>query len=355
MSDKHFLWFFTKVSIIIVGAFIFFHILYLGKDFLIPLILAFFLSAALIRTHHTLQDKFKLPKIISLLATTLVYVWLLTLVAMIINNNVQSIVAQSGNYEEKIVQIVNSGLWIVGLEQTFSFENLIKTLNIESILSGIGSALTAVLASMSTILIYTAFILAEYKFLGNKAATLFSLSKDGKSLAKVFRKVEEDIAAYFKIHSFFSLGTGIGTYIICLALGIEFAAFWWLLAFLLNYIPTIWSALAAIIPVLFGVIQFWAWWAWEGVIALWVLLWMLQFAMGNVFEPKFLWSRLNLSPLVILLSLTFWGYIWGVIWMFLSIPLMVMINIICSHFESTKWIHVLLSQKGNIEKSKKKK
>ncbi len=117
---------------------------------------------------------------------------------------------------------------------------------------------------------------------------------------------------------------------------------------MLNYIPTIGSALAAIIPPSFSIVQFGASGQWGIVGLLALLLITLQFVMGNVLEPKFLGNKLNLSPLVILLSLTFCGYIWGVIGMFLSIPLMVMVNIICSHFDETQWIHVILSQKGKL-------
>lgn len=353
MSQKYMLWgFFTKSSVIIIWLFVFFYILYLGKDLLIPLVLAFFLAAALIRTHHAFSHRLKFPKIISLFATAFLYIWFLSLVAMIVNNNVQSIILDSASYENKIVQIINSAMWALGFEQTFSFESVIKSINIQSLLSGIGWAMTTVLASMSTILIYTAFILAEYHFIGNKASTLFKLSPEGKTLKTVFLKIEEDIASYFKIHNLFSLGTWVGTFLICLALGVEFAAFWGLLAFLLNYIPTIGSALAAIIPLCFSVIQFGADGAWGTVAALGILLSALQFMMWNVLEPKFLWNKLNLSPLVIILSLTFWGYIWGVIGMFLSIPLMVMVNIACSHFETTRWIHVILSQKGTLDTKK---
>jgi len=349
MSQKYNMWgFFTKGSIILIGAYVLFYILYLGKDLLIPLVLAFFLSAALIRTHHALLRRLKLPKIVSLFATAFLYIWALSLVAMIVNNNVQSIIADSASYEDKIVQIINGAFWVIWLEQSFSFKNVIESINIQSLLSGIGGAMTAVLASMSTILIYTAFILAEYHFIGNKATTLFKLSPEWKTLKVVFQKIEEDIVSYFKIHNLFSLGTWVGTYIICLTLWVEFAAFWGLLAFLLNYIPTIGSALAAIIPLCFSVIHFGAEGQWWIVAILGILLIALQFTMWNILEPKFLWNKLNLSPLVILLSLTFWGYIWWVIGMFLSIPLMVMLNIACSHFDSTRWIHVILSQKGKL-------
>jgi len=353
MSEKYNLWgFFTKISVIIIWAYVFFYILYLGKDLLIPLVLAFFLAAALIRTHHAFSKKLKLPRVLSLFATAFLYIWALSLVAMIVNNNVQSIISDSASYESKIVGIVNGAFWVIWIEQSFSFRNVIESINIQSLLSGIGWAMTTVLASMSTILIYTAFILAEYSFIGNKATTLFKLSPEWKTLKAVFQKIEEDIASYFKIHNLFSLWTWVGTFIVCLALWVEFAAFWGLLAFLLNYIPTIGSALAAIIPICFSVIQFGAEWQWWIVAILAALLVALQFTMWNILEPKFLWNKLNLSPLVILLSLTFWGYIWWVIGMFLSIPLMVMVNIACSHFNTTRWIHVILSQKGTLTTKK---
>lgn len=356
MTRDNIFWsFFVRASIIIVWAFVFFYILYLGKDLLIPLILAFFLSAWLIKTHHTFSRKLKFPKIVSLFATGALYIWALSLIAMIINNNLQSIISDSASYEEKIVGIVNGALGIVGLEQSFSFEGAIKSINISSLLSGIGSAMTGVLASTSTILIYTAFILAEYHYIGNKTSVLAGLSPEWKTFKLVLKKIKEDISSYFKIHNLFSAGTGIGTFIICSLLWVEFAAFWGLLAFMLNYIPTIGSAVAAIIPICFSVIQFGAVGEWGIVAALAGLLIVLQFMMGNVLEPKFLWNRLNLSPLVILLSLTFWGYIWGVIGMFLSIPLMVMVNIVCSHFKNTQWIHVILSQKWNLVTTKQKK
>lgn len=352
MNQNPSLSFFVKGSIILLWLYVFFYILLLGKDLLIPLILAFFLASSLIRTHHILQEKCKLPRFVSIIGTAILYIGVLSIFAMIINNNVQSIINNAPQYEEKIVQVINGVLGAVGLEQSFSFGNIFNSLNLSSLFSSIGWAMTSILASASTILIYTAFILAEYTFIGTKFTTLIALSPEGKKLWEVFGKIKKDIASYFMIHNFFSASTGIGTYIICLSLGIDFAAFWWLLAFMLNYIPTIGSAMAAVIPVFFSLIQFGANEQWWMVWVLAALLGALQFTMGNVIEPKFLGNKLNLSPLVILLSLTFWWYIWWVVGMFLSIPLMVMVNIACSYFESTKWIHIILSQKGTLDTKK---
>lgn len=74
----------------------------------------------------------------------------------------------------------------------------------------------------------------------------------------------------------------------------------------------------------------------------------IQVFMGNVVEPRWLGNTLNLSPLVILVSLTIWASIWGIVGMFLSVPIMVILNIILANFEKTRKIAVFLSQNGNV-------
>jgi len=76
----------------------------------------------------------------------------------------------------------------------------------------------------------------------------------------------------------------------------------------------------------------------------------IQFTIGNILEPRFMGSSLNLSPLVVMLSLAIWGSIWGVAGMFLSVPFTVILMIIFSQFEKTQNIAILLSQDGNIKK-----
>ena len=122
--------------------------------------------------------------------------------------------------------------------------------------------------------------------------------------------------------------------------------FWGFAAFLLNYIPTIGSVVAVILPALLAVLQF-------NVptppIMILVSLGIVQFVVGNLLEPRLHGERLNLSPLVVLLSLALWGTIWGVVGMFLSVPITVTILIICSEFRRTRPLAIILSQSGKID------
>ena len=125
----------------------------------------------------------------------------------------------------------------------------------------------------------------------------------------------------------------------------RFAFFWAFLIFILNYIPTIGYLIATLFPALISLLQFGTF---INPMIVLVAIGSIQFLVGNVIEPKLMGNSLNVSPLVVLISLAFWGTIWGVTGMILSVTITIMIIISCSQFKSTKWIAILLSENGNI-------
>ena len=124
--------------------------------------------------------------------------------------------------------------------------------------------------------------------------------------------------------------------------GLEFAIFFAFIIFLLNFIPNIGSIIAVTFPVIFSLVQFESLYLTSIFLALMI---GVQVLMGNFVEPKFVGNKLNLSPLVIILSLVFWGSLWGVVGMLLSVPIMVIINIILAAIPSTRPIAILFSEK----------
>jgi predicted PurR-regulated permease PerM len=125
--------------------------------------------------------------------------------------------------------------------------------------------------------------------------------------------------------------------------GLDFAAFWALLVFILNFIPTIGSIVATILPGLLGLVQFESW---KPVIILLVGITVIQQALGNFIEPNLMGMTLNLSPLVVVMSLILWGMLWGIVGMFLCVPITVILVIILGNFPATRWVAVLLSKEG---------
>jgi AI-2 transport protein TqsA len=172
---------------------------------------------------------------------------------------------------------------------------------------------------------------------------------DDPAKAAQFKKISKEIARqvqrYIGMKTAVSALTGLVSYAILHLVGVDFAALWALLIFFLNFIPNIGSALGVLFPALLTLVQFDTLTPFLIVTA---SLGAVQFVIGNVIEPAFMGKSLNLSSFMILLSLSFWGALWGIPGMFLSVPLMVVTAIVCAHFSGLRWIAVMLSTDGRL-------
>jgi predicted PurR-regulated permease PerM len=156
----------------------------------------------------------------------------------------------------------------------------------------------------------------------------------------------ERIEIYIRVKTFVSALTAALSYAVMWLFEINYASFWALIIFLLNYIPNIGSILAVTFPTVLTLAQFA-----DPVVTLTVggILTALQFTIGNIVEPRLMGTSLNLSPFVIILSLAVWGSIWGVAGMFLCVPLTMILLILLSQFPQSRPIAVLLSGNGRLD------
>ena len=162
-------------------------------------------------------------------------------------------------------------------------------------------------------------------------------------LANTFKAITEQIQRYIILKIAINLTAGIIVWIFLSMLGVEFAFIWGLFTFLFNFIPTIGSAIALVLPVVMTLLEFGSV-TFAAVVAL--ILIAIQTLFFNLIEPNLIGKRLNLNPLLILLSVLIWGYIWGIVGMLLSIPLTAIIKIIISNSDSENLIFIsdLMSQ-----------
>ena len=153
--------------------------------------------------------------------------------------------------------------------------------------------------------------------------------------------IARDFQRYFVIRTGTGLATGVLTGLVCWLIGLDFALVWGLLNYLLNYIPTLGSILGVLPPVLFALVQFGFGWQ-----ALLVLLGVggVQLVMGNYVDPLVQGKYLSLSPLVVLVSVALWGWIWGIAGAFLGVPITVAVVVTCARFERTRWLAALLAE-----------
>jgi predicted PurR-regulated permease PerM len=121
---------------------------------------------------------------------------------------------------------------------------------------------------------------------------------------------------------------------------VDFAVTWGALAFFLNFIPTVGSIVASIPPVLLALVQFYPS-LWPAIITL-LAVTTIQMGMGNALAPKVMGDQLNLSPVVVLLSLLFWGWLWGIVGALISIPIAAAIKIVCENIKTLHPISVMM-------------
>ena len=162
-------------------------------------------------------------------------------------------------------------------------------------------------------------------------------------LANTFKAITEQIQRYIILKIAINLAAGIIVWIFLSILGVEFPFIWGLFTFLFNFIPTIGSAIALVLPVVMTLLEFGSV-TFAAIVAL--ILIAIQTLFFNVLEPNLIGKRLNLNPLLILLSVLIWGYIWGIVGMLLSVPLTAIIKIIISNSDSENLIFIsdLMSQ-----------
>ncbi|MCB0768907.1 MAG: AI-2E family transporter [Flavobacteriales bacterium] len=216
----------------------------------------------------------------------------------------------------------------------------------------IGAIITRLLNSLTTlfgnaflVVIYVAFLMLEERHAKEKFEAWHFGSGERERTADILDQVDRALSKYLTLKTAVSLITGVLSYIALLIIGVDFAFFWAFVIFLLNYIPTIGSLVATVFPALIAALQF----ASFGP-AFWVLgvVGTIQMLVGNFLEPRLMGNSLNVSSLVVILSLAFWGSLWGVVGMILSVPITVMMVIVLAQFPTTRWLAVLLSDKGQV-------
>jgi predicted PurR-regulated permease PerM len=202
------------------------------------------------------------------------------------------------------------------------------------IFTGVGD----VLGKIALILIITVFILLEISGFSTKVRSAFP-GADPK--LSPLTQINENVRRYLALKTLLSLTTGVLVAMWLQILGVDYARLWGLLAFLLNYIPSIGSFIAAIPAVLLAFLQFGPG---DGILAALGYL-VINTAIGNFIEPRIMGEGMGLSTLVVFLSLIFWGWVLGPVGMLLSVPLTMIMKIVLEESEETRWIAILLGAK----------
>ena len=327
----------------------FFAVMTLGKHLIIPMVLAIFIWYLI----NILADfiamarvrDWQLPRWLCFLLALVIIFGSLGLVTNLISTSINNVIRKAPTYQDKVEAIIDQGAEWMGLDESPQLNELIHQVNFTKTVQSLGVTLAGFISNTGLILVYTLFIFLEQKCFLPKMDNLFTRDPQRKKIRGILRCIYDDTKTYIGIKTFTSLLTGIVSYIIMKSVGLDFAVFWALLIFLFNYIPTIGSIVATFFPSVLALVQFDTMPPFLVVV---IGVTLTQVFVGNILEPRLMGNTLNLSPLVILLSLGLWGSLWGIPGAILCVPITVVMGIIFSNFEATRPFAVLLSRDGHI-------
>jgi AI-2 transport protein TqsA len=259
--------------------------------------------------------------------------------AIILGSSINDFVRDLPQFQHRLNALTArafDGLTTLGLEKPGDY--ILETFNPGSVLKFAGTALASLSGLMTNaflILLTTTFLLGEGLVLNRKMHA--ALGEEDRT-HQAFEQIATSIKHYMGLKSIVSLGTGAVVVVWLWILGVDYAVMWGLLAFLLNFIPNVGSLIAAVPAVLFALVQLGplsAVLAAAGYLGINTLL-------GSIIEPRIMGQGLDLSPLVVFVSLIFWGFLLGPVGMLLSVPLTVVVKLILESSASTHWIAILL-------------
>lgn len=199
-------------------------------------------------------------------------------------------------------------------------------------------SLVSFTSKLVLVIFYLVFLLLGKPYFNAKLRHAFD-TVQADHISGIFGAISKQIGLYLSLQVLISMATGVIVWFGLSRIGVDFAVTWGALAFFLNFIPTVGSILASVPPILVALVQFPSVWPAVGTA---LMLMTIQMTIGNVIAPKVLGERLNLSPVVVLLSLVFWGWLWGVTGALLSVPIASAIKIVCANIEPLRPISILM-------------
>jgi AI-2 transport protein TqsA len=306
---------------------------------LVPFLLAVFVAVICAPLYQAMTRR-RVPAFLAILGIVLVMLAAALVVAGVLERAINGISGGLPQYQAALLaQMDKLWQWLEAygievpdatLREYFDPQSLIRYLGT------VASTLGDVLVTTFIIVIVAIFILLEGSALPDKIRGVDGLSFETWTR---LRQIVADVRRYMFLKTVMSLLTGALIALWLLALGVEFPILLGVLAFALNYIPTIGSIVAAVPGILLAFLEFGL-----GTAALTTLAYVvINIGISNGIEPRYLGHGLGLSPLVVILSVLFWGWVLGPMGMLLAVPLTMTVKIALESSDDTRWMAVLMS------------
>lgn len=372
----------VKFFIVVIGLVFIAVVLKELRHIFIPLVIAYILYF-LFNPFHNFCERKGLPLIVTILFDVIIIILITWGISFFLIDSFSRFSSQFPVYAEKLNELISNTAISSGIHDPFftkfSVQDLLQTIDYKLLAGSVFNSTFSMLGNILFVLFFFIFIVTGHsstyesikkryvnkkvepelekikkkygsgaesesevdQWMGNK----FNIEKHEKEekLAATFKEINEQIKKYIISKIAVNLSAAVVVTIMLSLFGVDFPIIWGLFVFLFNFIPTIGSAIALVLPALMVLIQFGSI-GYAVLIAL--IIGIIQTLCFNIIEPSVIGKKLNLNPLLILLSVLLWGYIWGITGMILSVPLTAIIKIIISNSGSDdlRFINDLMSK-----------
>lgn len=334
----------TNILLLLIVIPLIFYLLKILSFIFIPLILSMFIALLFLPLMRWLNKK-RVPKPISVFIVISIIAAAFKISGELIKLSSREILATNGvfieNAQTKLLGLVVSIENFFGIERVQGENVLVHYFQENNIINNFGTTLDFISNTLSMTLMTAFFVVLLLAGSINFQKLLnVTILKRKYSSIKVFIKIEKDIIKFVKVKFIISFFTGVGFSLACLFFDVSFPIFWGLFAFAINFIQMIGSVISVTALSLFAFVELDP----TGTLLLFIIIIIaVQILMGAILEPIFMGKSFSINVITILVMLMFWGYLWGVPGLIMSIPITVFVKIVLEHFPKTKIIANLLA------------
>ncbi len=302
----------------------------LTRDILVPFVIAVFIYYAMAPLVNWFQHSMRIPRMISLLLTFFSALLVATLIILLVITSFSGVISSLDQYQNKLIEFtstvidfINSLLAPAGIVvDSTTIIDYYRKLPFLSWAKSVSTGIVGFFGKTILVVLFFIFLIA-----GTKLKRKIIEHPESMSY-----KINDKIAKYLATKFLVSIATGALTALVLFIMGVDFALLFGLLAFLLNFIPSIGSIIAVLLPLPVALMQFGP--SWQLFLTL-IIPGSIQFTIGNLIEPRLMGESLGLHPVVVLLSLLLWGFLWGIPGMLMAVPMTAILKIILERYELT--------------------
>lgn len=320
--------------------------LQMAKVLLVPFLIAAFLALITVRPMLWLQKR-RVPSALAALLIVAALMLILAVVGAILGTSIGDFTAAIPGYQQRLGVITGGAIDFI--EEKFSLEDSGDTLRqmidpgwAMGFAASILNSLKDVLTNTFLIIFTMIFILLEASTVGVKIQAAFGHAATNLQAPRAFL---QNLGRYLGFKTLVSVATGLCAGFLTWSIGLDFPLLWGMLAFLLNYVPTIGSIIAAVPAVLLALVQLGP----AEATATAMGFGAINVVFGNVVEPRLMGYGVGISPLVVFVGLIFWGWVFGPVGMLLSVPLTMALKLALESSDQTRWIAIFIGSERDAQ------